>query len=274
MNEKISSIDGGICAPVGFLASGIYAGITNKNIAVSSKENKPAQSETKKNDLGLIFSHTPCRVAAVYTQNKVQGAPIAITKKHLADGKAKAVIVNSRNANTCNRDGEEKARKMCELTANALGIKDTDVIVASTGVIGQVLDIDPIEKNIDRLVSLLSTAGSDACATAIMTTDLVKKEYAVEFELDGRICRIGGIAKGSGMIHPNMATMLCFICTDIDISNAMLTQMLGEVSKVTFNRVSVDGKQDNVQQNQCGWRYINQRYGLSYGKWSCWKSLH
>lgn len=243
MNNKIKYIDGGICAPKGFLASGMQVGISHKNIDILAKEKKAKKPKKKKNDLGLIYSQTMCEAAAVYTQNKVKGAPIAITKEHLANGKAKAIIVNSKNANTCNADGEEKARKMCEFTAKALNIKDSDVIVSSTGVIGQVLDVSPIEKNIDKLVSSLSSDvfSSDACATAIMTTDLKKKEYAVEFELDGKICHIGGIAKGSGMIHPNMATMLCFISTDVNISNDMLKTALSEVSNVTFNRVSVDG---------------------------------
>jgi glutamate N-acetyltransferase/amino-acid N-acetyltransferase len=219
-------IDGGVCAAKGFTASGIHTGLS-KN--------------PSKNDVGIIFCEKKCAAAAVYTQNKVKGSPIIVTQKNIADGYAQAVIVNSTNANTCNADGEEKAQMMCDMTAKELGISPSDVIVASTGVIGQPLNIQPISDNISKLVKSLSSDGSDSCARAIMTTDIKKKEIAVEFEADGKLCRIGGIAKGSGMIHPNMATMLCFITTDTDISPKMLKSVLTEVTKVTFNRVSVDG---------------------------------
>jgi len=195
-------IDGGVCAAKGFKASGLYCGI---------KENP-----TKKNDICLVVSDKVCNAAAVYTQNKVKGAPILVTKKNLekTGGKAIAVIANSKNANTCNADGEQKAYKMCELTADVLGIKPEEVIVASTGVIGQILPIEPIEKAVKPLADALSYTGNEAAATAIMTTDTVKKEVAVEFMAGGKLCKLGGMAKGSGMIHPNMATTLNFITTD------------------------------------------------------------
>ena len=224
-------IDGGVCAAKGFKASGVYCAI---------KENP-----TKKNDIALIVSDVMCNAAGVYTSNKVKGAPVIVTKKNLekSGGKAKAVIVNSKNANTCNADGEEKALKMCSLAADALGIKPEEVIVASTGVIGQVLPIEPIEKAVPQLAQKLSYTGNVEAATAIMTTDTVKKEYAVEFEIGGKLCHLGGMAKGSGMIHPNMATTLNFITTDCAVSAPMLQKALSEIVKITYNCLSVDGDQ-------------------------------
>ena len=219
-------VEGGICAPIGFQAAGIHCGI---------RKNK------EKRDLALIYSKEPCTAAAIYTQNKVKGAPIAVTKKNIQNGKAQAVIVNSGNANTCNADGEQKAKMMCDLTAEALGIQSQDVIVASTGVIGQVLNIEPIQAGMPQLVSELSDCGSGYAAEAIMTTDTVKKEIAVEFRMGDAACRIAGIAKGSGMIHPNMATMLCFITTDVAIEANLLQSALKKVADDTFNMVSVDG---------------------------------
>ena len=229
MDFKI--IDGGVCAAKGFKASGVYCAI---------KEN-----HTKKNDIALIVSDVMCNAAGVYTSNKVKGAPVVVTKKHLekSGGKAKAVIVNSKNANTCNADGEEKAEKMCSLAADALGIKPEEVIVASTGVIGQVLPIEPIVKAVPQLVEKLSYTGNVEAATAIMTTDTVKKEYAVEFDIGGKVCHLGGMAKGSGMIHPNMATTLNFITTDCAVSAPMLQKALSEIVKITYNCLSVDGDQ-------------------------------
>ena len=222
-------VDGGVCAAKGFKASGIYCGI---------KDNP-----TKKNDICMVVSDVMCNAAAVYTQNKVKGAPILVTKKNLekTGGKAIAVIANSKNANTCNADGEEKAYRMCELTAGVLGIKPEEVIVASTGVIGQILPIEPVEKAVKPLANTLSYTGNEAAATAIMTTDTVKKEVAVEFTAGGKTCRLGGMAKGSGMIHPNMATTLNFITTDCAVSSEMLQKALSEVVKVTYNCLSVDG---------------------------------
>ena len=229
MDFKI--IDGGVCAAKGFKASGVYCAI---------KENP-----TKKNDIALIVSDVMCNAAGVYTSNKVKGAPVVVTKKNLekSGGKAKAVIVNSKNANTCNADGEEKAEKMCSLAADALGIKPEEVIVASTGVIGQVLPIEPIVKAVPQLVEKLSYTGNVEAATAIMTTDTVKKEYAVEFDIGGKVCHLGGMAKGSGMMHPNMATTLNFITTDCAVSAPMLQKALSEIVKITYNCLSVDGDQ-------------------------------
>lgn len=224
-------IDGGVCASKGFKASGIYCGIK--------------ETENKKNDIALVVSDVMCNAAAVYTQNKVKGAPIVVTKRNLetTGGKAQAVIVNSKNANTCNADGEEKAEKMCQLAANALNLKPEEVIVASTGVIGQILPIEPIERAIPKLILGLCVCGNEDAATAIMTTDTVKKEVAVEFEIDRKVCHLGGMAKGSGMIHPNMATTLNFITTDCAVSRDMLQKALSEVVKITYNCLSVDGDQ-------------------------------
>ena len=224
-------IDGGVCAAKGFKASGVYCGI---------KENP-----TRKNDIAMIVSDVMCNTAGVYTQNKVKGAPVIVTKKNLekSGGKAKAVIVNSKNANTCNADGEDKANEMCRLTAEAIGIKPEEVVVASTGVIGQILPIEPIKAAVPELVKKLSYEGNVEAATAIMTTDTVKKEYAVEFELGGKTVHLGGMAKGSGMIHPNMATTLNFITTDAAISAEMVKKALSEIVKITYNCLSVDGDQ-------------------------------
>lgn len=237
INMDFKTVEGGVCAPKGFKANGVYCGIKKPSI----DNQNPAVPH--KNDLGMIVSDADCACAAVYTTNKVKGAPIIVTKSNLekTENHAKAVIVNSKNANTCNADGEEKARKMCELAANELGIRPEEVIVASTGVIGQVLPIEPIENGIKPLVSGLSYTGNEAAATAIMTTDTVKKEYAVQFEADGKTCTVGGMAKGSGMIHPNMATTLNFITTDLCISGEMLQEALEEIVKITYNCLSIDG---------------------------------
>jgi len=231
MNEmnKFEVVEGGVCAAQGFRAAGVYAGI---------KENP-----TKKNDLGMIYSDYECNTACVYTQNKVKGAPILVTKSNLekTGGKSRAVIVNSKNANTCNADGIEKAEAMCQLSAKALNIKPEEVVVASTGVIGQILPIEPIEKAMPELVMSLCVSQHLEAATAIMTTDTFAKEYAVTFEIDGKRCFMGGMAKGSGMIHPNMATTLNFITTDCAISVPMLQKALSEIVKITYNCLSVDG---------------------------------
>lgn len=227
-------IDKGVCAPKGFKASGIHAGI---------RKNK------SKLDLALILSDVMADSAAIHTTNKVIGAPNTVTKHNIeiSGGKSIAIICNSGNANTCNADGIEIASKMCELTACAISSKGyeidkTNVIVASTGVIGQSLPIEPIANNMDKLFAELSYNGSDYAASAIMTTDTIKKEYAVEFKLsNGELVKIGAIAKGSGMIHPNMATMLSFITTDLAISGDMLKSALLDVVDDTFNMVSVDG---------------------------------
>ena len=219
-------INGGVTAAQGFTASGIHCGI---------------RRNTSKNDLSLIFSSVPCTAAAVYTTNLVKGAPLTVTKAHIADGKAQAVICNSGNANTCNADGIEIAEGMAALTADALGIDPADVVVASTGVIGQPLSLEPIKNGMGELVSKLSEDGGLEAALGIMTTDTIPKEVAAEFELGGKTCRIGGIAKGSGMIHPNMATMLVFITTDAAISPDMLQKALSGDIQSTFNMISIDG---------------------------------
>lgn len=239
--KEFKVIDGGVCAAKGFKASGLYCGI--KKSAVPDGNESPVSNV--KNDIALIVSDVMCNAAGVYTSNKVKGAPVIVTKKNLAksNGKAKAVIVNSKNANTCNADGEEKADAMCKLVSDALGIKQEEVIVASTGVIGQILPLEPIKKAVPQLVEKLAYDGNVEAATAIMTTDTVKKEYAVEFEIGGKVCHLGGMAKGSGMIHPNMATTLNFITTDCAVSAAMLQKALSEIVKVTYNCLSVDGDQ-------------------------------
>lgn len=235
--QNIKFIDGGVCAAKGFRASGVYCGIKKPSID-NQDPNRP-----HKNDICLVVSDVIANTAAVYTQNKVKGAPILVTKENLSKtgGKARAVIANSKNANTCNADGEEKAREMCRLAASGLGILPEEVVVASTGVIGQILPIEPIAAAIEPLCASLSYTGNEAAATAIMTTDTVKKEVAVEFEIGGKTCRIGGMAKGSGMIHPNMATTLNFITTDAAISTELLSKALGYAVKFTYNCLSVDG---------------------------------
>lgn len=219
-------ISGSVCAAKGFTANGIHCGI---------------RANKSKKDLAMILSTVPAAAAAVYTSNLVKGAPLTVTKANLANGIAQAVICNSGNANTCNADGIEVAQQMCRLTADALNIRAGDVIVGSTGVIGQPLNIAPIAAGIPALAAGLRTDGGSDAVHAIMTTDTVAKEVAVEFELDGKTCRLGGIAKGSGMIHPNLATMLVFLTTDAAISSAMLEKALRSDVKNSFNMVSVDG---------------------------------
>ncbi len=222
----IKKTEGGVCAAKGYKANGIHCGIRHN---------------TTKNDLSLIFSDVPASAAGVYTTNLVKGAPIYVTKKHIENGIAQAVIVNSGNANTCNADGIEIAEKMCALTGTVLGIDPHDVIVASTGVIGQRLDITPVANGMEKLAAGLSYTGNVEAAKGIMTTDTVKKEVAVEFELGGKTCRMGAMGKGSGMIHPNMATMLVFITTDAAISAELLDKALRTDVQNSFNMVSVDG---------------------------------
>ena len=219
-------IEGGVCAAKGFYANGVHSGI---------RKNK-----TKK-DLSLIYSEKRASTVAVYTKNKVKGAPLTVTKEHLKDGYAQAVICNSGNANTCNANGIEVAESTCVAIANELKLSSADIVVASTGVIGQVLDVAPIVNAIPELVKGLAKDKSQDAAEGIMTTDTKLKEVAVSFEIDGVECKIGGIAKGSGMIHPNMATMLVFITTDCNIAPQMLQKALSTDIEGTFNMVSVDG---------------------------------
>lgn len=218
-------IEGGVCAAKGFKAGGIHCGIRKNRL---------------KRDIAMILSDVPASAAAVYTTNLVKGAPLTVTKENISDGIAQAVICNSGKANTCNANGIEVAREMCSLVEKHTGIPAENVVVASTGVIGQPLDLTPIAQGMEELVNDLGQNG-DHAAESIMTTDTVKKEVALEFTLGGKTCRIGGIAKGSGMIHPNMATMLVFITTDVKISPAMLQTALSHDIKDTFNMISIDG---------------------------------
>ncbi|MBE5802937.1 MAG: bifunctional glutamate N-acetyltransferase/amino-acid acetyltransferase ArgJ [Clostridiales bacterium] len=222
----MNHIQGGVCAPKGFKAGGVHCGV---------RKNK------SKRDLAMIVSEVPASAAAVYTQNLVKGAPIYITQRNIADGVAQMAICNSGNANTCNANGEEIAWEMCKLAGAAAGISPENVIVASTGVIGQPLPIEPIANGVAPLFAALSDHGSTEAAEGIMTTDTRLKEVAVEFPAGGVTCRLGGIAKGSGMIHPNLATMLVFITCDAAISPEMLRKALSADVKDTFNMVSVDG---------------------------------
>ena len=219
-------IEGGVCAAKGFRASGIHCGIRHNH---------------SKKDLAMIVSDVPATAAGVYTQNLVTGAPNTVTRRHLQNGIAQAMICNSGNANTCNANGIEIAEKMCALVEASTGVAAENVIVAATGVIGQPLDITPIATGMDALVAGLAYNNSHAAAEAIMTTDVAVKELAVEFSLGGKICHMGGIAKGSGMIHPNMATMLVFITTDAAISAEMLQKALKTDVTKTFNMLSIDG---------------------------------
>ncbi len=219
-------IKGGVCSAKGFTASGVHCGI---------------RKNRDKRDLALIYSSQRAAAAAVYTTNLVKGAPLGVTKAHIADGYAQAVICNSGNANTCNANGVEIAEQMSDLTASALGIASGDIIVASTGVIGQPLEIEPIAAGIPLLAESLSADGGPNAAEAIMTTDTIPKEVAVQFEIGGKTCTIGGIAKGSGMIHPNMATMLVFLTSDVAISPSMLQKALSTDITNTFNMLSIDG---------------------------------
>ncbi len=222
----MNMIPGGVCAAKGFTANGIHCGI---------RKNK------SKRDLALILSEVPAAAAAVYTTNLVKGAPLAVTRRHLANGVARAVICNSGNANTCNANGIEVAEETCTALAEALAISPEDVVVASTGVIGQPLDVTPIKNGIPSLIAGLSEKGSALAAEGIMTTDTKLKEVAVSFEIDGVTCHLGGIAKGSGMIHPNMATMLVFLTTDCAITAEMLSKALSGDVQNSFNMVSIDG---------------------------------
>lgn len=224
---KITEIDGGVCAPQGFKANGVHCGIRRNR---------------SKRDFALIVSDVPAAAAGVYTQNLVKGAPVIITKKNLTDGVAQAIICNSGNANTCNKDGLEVAEKMCALVGSVSHIKPCDVIVASTGVIGQKLDVQPMVEHIGELYDGLGDF-SDYAAEAIMTTDTVAKSVSVEFVLGGVKCRIGAIAKGVGMVCPNMATNLIFLTSDVNISSEMLRIALSQDVKSSFNMVSVDGDQ-------------------------------
>ena len=222
----MKEIQGGICAAKGFKANGIHCGI---------RKNK------SKRDLSLVVSDVRATAAAVYTTNLVKGAPILVNQKHLADGYAQAIICNSGIANTCNANGIEMAEEMGKLVEKATGVKSDDVVIASTGVIGMPLNVTPIANGMDELVAGLGYDNNGLAAEGIMTTDTKKKEIAVSFEIDGVECRIGGMAKGSGMIHPNMATMLVFVTSDVAITSEMLQKAVSDDVKTSFNMISVDG---------------------------------
>ena len=224
----LNEISGGVCAAKGFRAAGIHCGVK-------------AGSSPDKNDLALILSEKECAAAAVYTLNRVKAAPIYVTMDHLEDGVAWGVVANSGNANACCPLSHENAQAMCDAAAAATGREAGDFVVASTGVIGQTINIAAIERGLPAAAAALSAQGSDAAATAIMTTDTVKKELAISFQRGGKEVRMGAVAKGSGMIHPNMGTMLAFITTDCAITHEMLSDALHEVVAHTFNRVTVDG---------------------------------
>ena len=234
----MKTISGGVCAPKGFKASGVYCGVKSGH---ADAPQTVLPSAKHKSDLAMILSDCECTAAAVYTLNRVKAAPLYITMDHLEDGVCRGVIANSGNANACAPESHENAEEMSELAAAATGLKAADFVVASTGVIGQTLNIAAIEKGVGPLAEGLSYDGSDAAATAIMTTDTVKKETAVTLTIGGKAVTIGAIAKGSGMIHPNMGTMLCFITTDCAITHDMLQEALHEIVPRTFNRVTVDG---------------------------------
>lgn len=226
--EGYTYVDGGVCAAQGFVANGLNAGIN---------------PDKKKNDLCLVYSKEPCSAAGVYTQNKVKGAPVIVTRENLkkSHGISHAILANSKNANTCNFDGIEIAEKACKLAADHLGIKPEEVIIGSTGVIGQRLSIQPFEEYMKPLAEGMTADGNDRAAYAIMTTDTVMKQVAVEFKIGDAICRMGGMAKGSGMIHPNMATTLNFLTSDVAITPELIQKALSDVVKVTYNCLSVDG---------------------------------
>lgn len=226
--ENFKPIPGGICAPAGFSAAGVHCGIRHNH---------------SKLDLALIKADVRCAGAGCYTTNKVYGAPITVDREHLKDGYAQAIVVNSGNANTCAPNGIELAKETCEIVAKELGISADDVLPSSTGVIGQAMSIEPFAKGIPEAAAKLAAteAGSHDAATAIMTTDTHSKEVSIEFTIGGKTCRMGAIAKGSGMIHPNMATMLLFITTDAKVEPAVLQAALSSVVPATFNQISVDG---------------------------------
>ncbi len=223
---KFKKVPGGLCASRGFKAAGAHCGI---------------RRNTEKKDMMLVTCDVPCQAAAVYTQNKVKGAPILLTQQNLQNGSARGILCNSGNANTCSPGGLDIAKACCRLAADATGFAAEDFVIASTGVIGQELPMAPFESGIPKLAASLSENGSSDAADAIMTTDTKRKEFAYEFVLGGKTCHIGAIGKGSGMINPNMATMLVFLTTDVAISGDMLENALQEETVLSFNQLYVDG---------------------------------
>ena len=234
----LKEISGGVCAAKGFKAAGVYCGVKGGHV---DGPQTILPSAKGKNDLAMILSECECAAAAVYTLNRVKAAPLYVTMGHLEDGTCRGVVANSGNANACASNSHEHAEEMCAAAAQATGLKPTDFVVASTGVIGQELNIAAIRKGMPEVAAALNENGSDSAAQAIMTTDTVKKETAVSVNIGGKTVTIGAIAKGSGMIHPNMGTMLCFITTDCAITSELLQDALHEIVPRTFNRVTVDG---------------------------------
>ncbi|HKL84967.1 MAG TPA: bifunctional glutamate N-acetyltransferase/amino-acid acetyltransferase ArgJ [Treponemataceae bacterium] len=225
--KTMSFIEGGVCAPMGFTANAICCGIK--------------KSRTKP-DIAVIESEVPATAAAVFTKNLVQAEPVKLSRKHLENGVAQAIIVNAGNANACTgSQGYENAQRMAHSAAAHLGLKTEDIIVCSTGVIGQQIRIEAIEEGMQKLCEGLSSTGNVLAREAIMTTDTKYKEAALELTIGGKKVRIGTMAKGSGMIHINMGTMLGFITTDCSISSKMLHAALRESIETTYNCVSVDG---------------------------------
>ena len=238
----MKQLSGGVAAPKGFRAAGVHCGVKKgKGDGNQPPKSKRPEVLDGKKDLALIISDQPCTAAAVYTMNRVKAAPLYVTMDHLENGEAQGIVVNSGNANACAPNSHEHAEEMCELAAAATGIKASDFVVASTGVIGQELNMAAIRSGIPACAAALSSEGSGDAADAIMTTDTVRKEMAVSCAVGGKTVTIGAIAKGSGMIHPNMGTMLCFVTTDCAITREMLSEALREVVPRTFNRVTVDG---------------------------------
>ena len=267
----MKTVSGGICAPKGFQAAGVRCGVKSSHGGADG--NQPVVPVIKdcmegKKDLAMILSDCECTAAAVYTLNRVKAAPLYVTMGHLEDGVCRGVIANSGNANACAPMSHENAEKMCELAAAATGLKPADFVVASTGVIGQTLNISAIEKGVGPLAAALNDDGSDIAANAIMTTDTVKKEIAVTLTIGGKAVTIGAIAKGSGMIHPNMGTMLCFITTDCAITHELLQEALHEIVPRTFNRVTVDG--DTSTNDMC----VVMANGMAGNELIEWKDDH
>jgi len=238
----MKQVPGGVAAPKGFRASGVHCGVKKgKGDGNQPPMSKMPEVLADKKDLALIVSEVPCVACGVYTMNRVKAAPVYVTMDHLENGEAQAIVANSGNANACAPLSHEHAEEMCALAAQATGLKAEDFVVASTGVIGQELNIAAIEKGLPAAAAALSREGSDSAANAIMTTDTVKKECSVTCTIGGQTVTIGAIAKGSGMIHPNMGTMLCFVTTDCAITHELLSEALHEIVSRTFNRVTVDG---------------------------------
>ncbi len=226
MNEYIK-IDGGVTAAEGYRAAGVHAGLKHKAL-----------------DFALLYSDVVANVAGVFTSNKIKGAPVKLCQELIVGGTAKAVVINSGNANACNgKQGMLDAIRMGAMTASVLGVDKSLVLVCSTGTVGVPMPMDKVEGGVGMVAEALSDDGGDMAAKAIMTTDLVNKQYAIELMIDGKRVCVGGMAKGSGMIEPNMATMLAYITTDAKVEQSALQDALLAAVAVSFNKISVDGDQ-------------------------------